>query len=385
MSDDEKKPSPDYMREHRLKQIDEIKQQQELFNKTEHELLTEERYRNFFEKYHPKSVENFIREYANQKAKWLQYGPEYVDFNEREDLRWINEALEHLGIIQQKKLFDAQCLWRAEKVTYPGVEICHDFLMWGEAPLYCPFIEPVNRDEVEMYMQYLGGENIDFELGWLEGWQDYEQLKEAHQTEEESRNYPEWYDFHSGRTGTGVYITLPDIRGEKEQVYANLARKEKQEENREKIEQWEQTREKRPWMPGVHQMDLTRYFVNTFEDKQTQEYFEAYTRGFRNRDEELELQEVIDDMLTSEEPVPIESHWDFREALYKAHHRFRARKIIEYLPETFEQYELKRQMNFQPSEEDLKSFKRYEDLRKNMYDMIIRGRILSGEPGDLNF
>jgi len=36
----------------------------------------------------------------------------YVRMMEANELQWMMEARQHLEVIQQKKLFDAQCLWR---------------------------------------------------------------------------------------------------------------------------------------------------------------------------------------------------------------------------------------------------------------------------------
>ncbi|XZF14618.1 hypothetical protein ACTHGU_00625 [Chitinophagaceae bacterium MMS25-I14] len=348
------------------------------------ELDTSERYKSYFGQFLPGSVKDFINSYAQNKAMWWQYGPFNISMNEREDMQWINAAANHLEIIQQKKLFDAQCLWRAEKVTYPGIELCFDFKVWEQNVLHCPFLEPVKQDDIALYIQYLQQDNIDFQLGWLEEWQDYEEIKEAFETDNASRNVPEWYEFHNSRTGTGVYLSLPDIRGEKENFYVDITRAHAAVQNKERNEAWEANRDKRPYLSTIDKEQL-EHFINTFEDKQTQEYYKAYKRSSRNSEEEEVLMEMVSLLLSAEEPVAIGAHYDFREALVKATERFKARKIAEYLPFAYNEYLLNQSMNLGAPKEKLQAADDYSSIRKTWYGNIIKGRILNGEPGDLNF
>jgi hypothetical protein len=91
-------------------------------SEVEQTLRTEPRFVNFFQGYNATSVENFIRSYKWLKAFILQHGNRWLEKEEQESLKWINAAQKHLGYIQQKKLFDAQCLWRAEQLTIPEIE-----------------------------------------------------------------------------------------------------------------------------------------------------------------------------------------------------------------------------------------------------------------------
>jgi hypothetical protein len=46
---------------------------------------------------------------------------------EDDSIKWIGLASKYLEIIQQKKLFDIQCLWRAEKLELKEISICYQF------------------------------------------------------------------------------------------------------------------------------------------------------------------------------------------------------------------------------------------------------------------
>ena len=207
-------------------------------------------------------VEDFVRRYAQLKTQWLEWGPRYTEWQENEDLNWVNDAFERLKEIQQKKLFDLQCHWRAEQIEIAEIECAEEFLFWEHHVLNCPFLEPVEMEEVELYQQYLSSNNFEFEQGWLDRWQDYNQIKLAEKTGNANRNFPDWYDFHNGRTGKGIYLTLPDIRGEKEEFYLSIWREDfHKEADKKKLErEQDPTFDKRPSL-SYHKNGFIKWFV----------------------------------------------------------------------------------------------------------------------------
>lgn len=128
-SENENKPPLD---ENTQNKINEIIWQAATQQEVEDELRTQQRFVDFFKGYQPYSVENFIKSYAWLKPFIVQNGPSWLQQQEGERLQWINSATQHLSIIQQKKLFDAQCLWRAEQLHIPEIEITFDFTIWGK-------------------------------------------------------------------------------------------------------------------------------------------------------------------------------------------------------------------------------------------------------------
>ena len=176
---------------------------------------------NYLNGFNEASVKSFMDYYISQKYFW-HYSPERnAQNNEDEQLRWINLAYNHLELILQKKLFDIQCLWRAEKVKFKEVEICEDFIVWQHNVFNCPFIEPVNEEDIDLYAQYLRQTNVETEFDDWGEWQNYDDLKEAYNNDSD-QNFPEWYDFHNGNSAAGTLMLLPDIRGEKEKFYSDL-------------------------------------------------------------------------------------------------------------------------------------------------------------------
>jgi hypothetical protein len=310
---------------------------------------------------------------------WMQYGTRYADNIEFDGVKWVYSAFEHLQTIQQKKLFDVQCLWRAEKLIIKEVEICVDFRLWENNILNCPFIEPVSIEDIELYQQYLHQENKE-PLGWMESWQEYKEIKEAYNTNNENRNFPEWYDFHNGRTGKGVLMTLPDIRGEKEEFYIELSRQKHRVENAAKNEEWERTRDKRQWLQSYDAKHM-EWFVNTFENKESQRLYKAYQWNDRNDGKKEILEEDLALLFSTDEPVPISAHYDWTEAVKIAAEKYRTKKIIEAIPEAWEQYMINIQTGiaFEPNSHS------FQNIKEMVMGYILEGRVLNGEPADLNF
>ncbi len=345
------------------------------------EMISAEGVKNYLDGFEPESVESFINNYLGQKSMWYEYGGMYARLQENEDLQFENDAFKHLAIIQQKKLFDLQCLWRAEKVKVPGIEICFDFTYWQHDILNCPFIDPVSEEELALYMQYLQQNNVELDEYFLgTGWQDYDELKEAYNTDNEHADFPEWYDFYNGRRGTGSLLLLPDIRGEKEEAYMKVFRAHDREKNREATAAWEKKWAERKPSLSYYNNEHTDWFVSTFESKEIQRLYKSFTWYNRNMDSEMQVEENIRFLLKAEEYVPIEAHYNWIEALELAVQKYRCKKIGESLPGAWEQYMITVETGIAfTNEQD------YDDLREQVAGYILAGRKLMGEPENFDF
>lgn len=358
------------------------------------ELQQNEKFMKFLEKGYPTSREDFLDEYARAKVSWMEWGPKEKVWLEKDDLKWVEDATDRLAEILQKKLFDVQCQWRAEKIQIPQIKLTFDFNYWEDNIFNCPFIETVNEKDVEIYLQYLNSFNFENEQGWFSRWQDYREIKEAYNDNSDMRNFPEWYDFHNGRTGLSVYLLLPDTRGEKEEFYLHLWREDahkKSEEQKKKMEEEKKQQaadlnlpltpqtDRRPRL-DYHKKGWMTWFVNTFEDKQTQEIFKRFggERAFDEYDDYVE--EDLDILGKAGKPIPVEAWFDWKEAIHKAADKYRREKIIEALPQAFEQYRMKVDMGF-TFEEPNPIF----TLKDWYHNAILRGRELNGDPPDFNF
>ena len=341
---------------------------------------------------YPGGTEHWMNDYVQEKIRWIEWGPNYKKYQETEDLQWVNDAFKRLEEIQQKKLFDLQCMWRAEKITIPGIECTSDFKYWECHILNCPFLDKITDEEFAMYEHYLKSLNFEFEQGWLTGWQDYEDIKEADASEGENRNFPDWYSFHNGRTGNSIYLTFPDIRGEKEMVYIILERKafwaeheQKQEEREIKIAVYgeDPSIDKRknidPWNPAT-----LRFFISTFEDKLTQQKYKDYNHinEVSSHGDFKEVRENIEILSQIGKVVPVQANLDWKEAIREAAEKYKLIRIAEALPEAYNQYCMQYDLNLGFYDKEPSYFRDTMDIRKGF---ILKGREMMGEPRDFNF
>ena len=349
----------------------------------EETLSSDPRTQAYFKSFNPASVEYFVKDYARKKMTWHQYGKFYVDQCEEEDTQWIAHAARHLQYIQQKKLFDAQCLWRAEQASYPGVDITFDFRKWEEDVLRCPFIEPISEADVALYTRYLKSGNADLldqRFRHVE-WQEYTRLKRSADDDNSETQFPEWYDYHNTATGSGVLLSLPNLRGTKEQFYLRLYR-----------EDWERRQnsptlgpeESLPWI-SIAEPKMVEGFIKNFDDAITLDYYRAISRYTRHRDVEEELHNLITLLLKADEPLPMPHHHDFRQAIREAAYQYRCRKTAEHLPQAFEEYQLNRALGILPTTGPDRPDDLWGNICRIQREHIIQGRVLNGEAGDLEF
>lgn len=360
-----------------------------LHEKIKEDLMNNPKYDSFFEKYNSNSKISFSETYKWKKANWIEYGQMYLDHEQEKIFKYQNIAEQCLWQIQQKKLFNLQCEWRAEKIKIPGIDITWDFKIWENNIMNCDFIEPVTADEVELYKEYILCDDFEKELlDILRDWQDYEEYKENLDNEFDEENImPEWYQFYDSRRGTGDLISLPDIRGEKEEYYRDIHFKNERKKQQDEIERQkregtykEHTHDKRPYMGAYG--EYIEEFVNLFEDEKIKRYYRAYESMSDELDEDEDLQEAITTLLEANERIEIEGWYDWREAVIKTARKYERRQIHKYMDNVYSEYLQRRAMGIsyeKPKEEH------NESLSEMIKTQIFDGRRLNGEPEDFNF
>ncbi|MEM0542483.1 hypothetical protein WFZ85_07630 [Flavobacterium sp. j3] len=360
------------------KGITELIEEKELKIHWRKELAENKSVQSYFEGFQPHSVESFVSKYILYKFIAHRYADMYSRKAEDRRSRWINKAHEHLSYIQQKKLFDLQCLWRAEQITLPEIEICYDFEVWGSTIFKCPFLEPITKEDIKQYQNFLMQSEEYYEFDTYTA-QDYDDIKAEYLgTEEDYGIMPDWYEYHNLITGNSSLLLLPDIRGEKEEFYRSFQYKK----NSEAIANAEpRVIDNRPCLSWHEEKDV-RFFFTTFEDRETQLKFENYfeDKKTENRDS-IDVDIILQDMMEQEETIPIDSHYDFKEAIIKAYVKFRNRKLAEHLEIAHEQYLFNLKMGFEIEQE--KPLDR--SIRKIWMQQILDGREANGEPRNLNF
>jgi len=372
----------DFSKKKYQKGIADLEEEKQLKTKWAKEIKENESIQTFFEQYHPSSVDSFTKSYVLQKYLAYKFADLYASELERQETRWIYKAEKHLEVILQKKLFDLQCAWRAEQIDLEGVEICFDFTVFEHDIFNCTILDEITEEEIKLYSDFLmSGHASLYNDG---GWQNYTTYKEEYIAGTDESNIPEWYEYHNLKTGKGSLFLLPDIRGEKEEFYLDLFREESRKEYEKKEAENPTVFDKRPYL-SCYEDDILNLFYTTFENREYRNLWKNYRLYSKRWDDgkNEHLEEMLREMSKSSEIIPIESHYDYTQAIELAYHKYFFGKIAECLPIAHQQYLFNKQMNLSSNKERRDDF--YPDLRKRHFDNILKGRELNGEPRNLDF
>lgn len=355
-------------------------------------LTTDEKVKTYLSGFNQYYVDNFIKYYPSEKARFVRFGAELGDLPEKHQIAYLNQAYERLADIQAKKIFDVMCQWDANLLQIDGIVCSWDFSRWENNELFCPFITPISEEEIRLYMSYTN--SPDFVK------KPYINITQYNNYRNENEKYdtiPEWFLFENIHTGNNKYLVLPKLRTEKEFFYRRLWRKEEDEKIEQRYESGELARPVKDDRPAIstHKYNDVERFVALFEDKETLLLFKKYYAYFtdqlirENPEEEREgwLTERVDDIIHQltgiKEKLPIEASSDWREGLIQAYEKYEIRKIREAIPYAYSDYLMRQELNIANSKIEEGDF--YDDLANQVCNQILRGRELNGEPRDFNF
>jgi hypothetical protein len=355
------------------------------------------------------------RLYANAKAGAYLKGPLLLKQAGARFVEIREAAAQDLWEIQQKKLFDLQCRWRAGQLTLPGVRHTAEFRQWERYIEYCPWLPPITADEVARYEAYLRSDAYEPSRNWQ--WQAYEQFRRTAEGDDEAdddpadndgsddgyqaaehrahRTLPAWYAYHDAATGAGALRALPDVRGDKEDYYIGLAEADKEEKLAAQRARGDLAASL-PWPPLSSGQDYSPYF-RQFEDPaelpRLLRWYAADRADARRRHGYLfEAAHWMEQALARQDkPWPIAAHPDWRMALLQAGHRAWGQQLADVLAEVWQEQEQSRALGLpvvgprtygprQPFEE--LDWNEEETYRPKF---ILRGRELAGEPRDFHF
>jgi hypothetical protein len=342
------------------------------------------------ERCYPNARKGFIEEYAHHKVNVVEYGEYHRQWLEREDLQWVNKANYCLDQILQKKLFDAQCLWRAEQMDIAEVDVTKDFLHWQNNVRACPFIDPIEQADVDLYMQYLESSNFQMELDLLEQWQDHDEIAKSFRDEPSFCTMPQWYEFHNNLTGLGIYLSLPDIRKQKEEVYLDLWRSTLPQPVAPQKKTWGNVKAVNPGeaippdqLPYLNfsKDSWMKWFVETYEDQETQAAFRSNQKMRDDNSFDDEMHESLEILARADRKVPMQAWYDWKEAVYRSVDWYSRIRIAEAMPEAFEQYRLHIDLGL-GFETNIDRTFGWNDGYRNA---VLAGREMNGEPRDFNF
>ena len=359
----------------------------------EKDLRENPKYNSFFEKYHPNSKDLFIDSYKWKKSDWLKYEDIYLNSEEESVFKYKIMAEECLWQIQQKKLFNLQCEWRAENTELDEISFTGDFMKWERNIRNCTFIDPISEDEVELYKEYILSD--DFERVYFESdieWQNYSDLKKSFHGDEHSDefgyfHYPEWYQYYDNRFGTSYLMNLPDIRGDKEMFYSDIyyknKRKEIEIEKKRKIREGtynEQKFDSRSYAGAYG--DTLEEFVMNYENEKIQRLYRADQAMPLEIEEDEELFRALNTLMEAKEKIEMSSGEEWRIAIINTARNYENSRIYDCFDSVYNEYLQRSQMGISYETVEDKSLERmYQHSRK----IILSGRKINGEPEDFNF
>jgi len=377
--------NPDYRNKYYSEQVTKQKWKEEFFNKTVQQLKTEERFVNYFKQFDPTSAESFIKHYATLKVRWFESGNDLKEWERGKSKLRMKNCFYALREIQQRKLFNAQCLWRAEKIKLPEIEICYDFRYWEDHIFGYNFISPINEEDIEFYIRYLRESPCNEPFDWNGDYQDYDEFMSQRRETGNAFSQNSWFRYYDSQEGTEWYLDLPNIRHEKEEKYLDIYRDDDRAKNPDKYNHTNS--DKRAW--------LDRFENNFIADFVKAHESPLFYRMYLTHEKETELNELnekVEEYLEKLEEIPldylaIEPADDWRTAVSLTYERYRREKVISLLPEAFEIYlkHLGREWNFPGKKEYLYGDDTYKTICKVWKEHLLKARVLNGEPADLNF
>jgi hypothetical protein len=342
------------------------------------------RYKIFFEQYNSESIERFKTYYAKEKAELLVYNKHKVELIESSEYMFSNMAWDQLWEIQQRKLFDMQCLWRAKQIDIPEIKVSYDFTIWDNHIKQCPFLTPITQEEFDRYLQYFEVTSYDdiFSNDFnCIGWQNYEDLKAYHFDKKTKfeEDPPAWYEYYEQVTGRFSYYHLPDIKGELEDKYFEAARNRDKDKN---TNQAQAPKDNRPSF-DYYLPDELQKFSKLFEEYSTQ-YIRDCCDKYYDIYDDRDLDVATEILHFTDKPIYLNSNLNWRESIIEAANNFTKQKIIEVFPDVYKNYLFRVQNGLGFVNEDKK------DVSENNFisyfrNMILDGREILGEPRDFNF
>jgi hypothetical protein len=362
--------------------LEEDKLKQEILS----DLKKNPKYKEFFSTYNKQTVQAFIKHFADAKWRYLKYGEMYLKKEDEETSRYKFRAEQYFWQIQQKKLFDKQCLWRAEKIQIPEIQLSNEFNYWEEAVKTCPFIDPVTETEFNLFLEFINSEYFEFDNDYEYcSWQSYYMVFEDDESLDE--DMPGWYQFHNKKTGSGELMKLPDIRGTKESKYIKFASKERMEIYKEEHPEYnEDNHDKRPSISFGN--DELISFIKRFEDPVLLKYHALIDRGEYDDNDLPGFSKALEDLKNAEIPIPVSEGASWQETIINSMAEHELRMLNKALPIVFDEYLFRVQNNIAMgySDKEIESQERNKKtLDDNYRKSILQGRKLNGEPEDLNF
>jgi hypothetical protein len=357
--------------------------------KIREDLDSNPKYKFFFDQYSEYSAKYFKDYWAEEKAWLIEQGDKYVSEVEYYQTMHSEYARKKIWEIQQRKLFDLNCLWRAEQIKIPEIRTKADFPYWSSNIENCTFLSPITQEEFDRYLSFVNSSDWDSihidDPFFMMDWQAYDDYKLNYfdDSYDDSEETPAWYEYYELATGLSSLYDLPDIRGEKEKKYSGYAYKKRSEEwNKDGIV----TPYEKDNRPSLSYLD-DETVLNFVEKHEEFKYVYAYKcrKIIDNVEEDDELTEAVELLKTADEPIYLSSELKWRASVIDAANSYKKKKLIEELPKAFKNYLFRVEKNIPFESVDIHNRDIRKDSAKAYMETVIEGRLIAGEPGDLNF
>ncbi len=349
-------------------EIERIIKADELRRQYMEELHTRPCYRDFFDHYNDESVHAFIREYANRKAHYTIHGDTKADEQSEAELRFRHLAENYFAEIQQKKLFDLQCLWRAGKIKLDGIGTTADFTPLEFCIFSVPFLKPVTEHELNIYLDYLTTEEAAGSHDYR--WQDFDSFKLAYETCQPDR-IPEWYRFYDKALGAESLLNEEDKRGQEEGKWLSSVTKQDNtfgvtaENGKPDLE---------------FNYNSLEFFIYTFEDRKTIRQFMASERFHPEIDNNRLLMDAWHLLREADDEICISKTGNWKNILIETADQYRKKKTAGCMKDLFKEYQLrlKAGIPFRAGEND--SLFEFYSVKANLYNQkLLAGKRAAGK------
>lgn len=322
----------------------------------------------------------FISSYTRERTAWLDLGASWLKMERHAEVRLLDEAYERLWQIQQKKLFNLHCQWRAGQIDVPGIAVEADFDDWNYDIKECQLIPPVSDDELDLYLAYLASDHctdVGIGRGDFSGhnWQKYDGFRRWLRAEETGEDdefggffgvisgmvcpYPAWYAYYDQYRGTGFCVSMPDVRGpgpyrlpkpirEKHPEMAAIAAAQEAAEAAAPALPADAAPLSAPPVPPAapklphldpHDLALTETLFKRFESQELLHFMRACQYQTTETDHLTELaNDASEELKHIRTPVPIRASPDWRQSLYVAYIDQRKAALVALLPGIYADY-----------------------------------------------
>ena len=323
-------------------------------------------------------IKSFQKQYGEELARALSWGPRGMNYYHLNHNTFLYYAEDALCEIQQKKLFDLQCKWRAEQIDIAGISSTSDFQYWEINIRDAYFLSPITEVELKVYMDYL--KSSEYRINWkCFSWQDYTAIKNDYLNNSGRSNIPAWYHYHNYATQNSALLQLPDSIGEKEKIYL-----EKYNEYRTETLKKNPSADIPDNRPRLIADKITiENFLRQFNyDNKVLEQFMGYNQETEGTIAWRYYQDATEYLIEESEPMPIEENEDWKEAFLDVVYKYRNKKVAALLPELYADYLSNKLDEIVPNRkvrEDKKEQQARKLLATDYNKMIEKGKELCGE------